>query len=182
LTPIKSDYSTKEINAKSVNGVKLTIPAAIPEKYWPLLISQNKKFAFLGNADNQSGTIIDLNTKKIVFVDEPDSVLIYSYNDIISNTGRFIYSARYGDDKTILFKDFSLQKYYSIKTEILEEFYGFKFIEFSPNDITYMFYSYLDEERPTISVQESIKPNFTSIILQVRNLYKQIMYQMKAYL
>lgn len=148
LAPMLTQEFIDEKKVKEIEKLKLIIPDFAPEMYNPILLSQNKKLAFLGNLESRKSSILDLKSRKIVSVDEKDSIIFPTYEGCLSNTGRYLYPGylESTNDGSILYKDLIDQKYmkflenstevedFNGKPSLFNEYYSFNFIDFSPQD------------------------------------------------
>lgn len=148
LPPMLTDEFRRESQNLKLDQLELIIPQVLPEKFDPIILSQNKNLAYLGNPDTRTGSILDLKTRKILFIDKRDTV-IYPYpGGHLSNSGRYFNPGyiEYYNNEAILFKDLINQKYVSFheSTSTVEgidgtissysDYYDLNFIDFSPNE------------------------------------------------
>jgi hypothetical protein len=131
MPPIKVGLS----KYKSGQKVELILPPILPEFFTPVIISKNKRYAYLGNKDVMSGSVLDLNSRKLIVGSDKDTIILPVSGSVLSNTGRYIVSAYISSlgNELYLYRDLFSHTYITCQESELDYLY-INLLEFSPDD------------------------------------------------
>jgi uncharacterized caspase-like protein len=141
--------------------IELLLPQNVPDRFEPIIISRNRKYALLGNWQLNSNQVIDLKTKKPIIKSDVDTILSSNYSSLLSNTGRYLasdYLEIYGDSIYFL-RDLINHKYLKIKNSFEASLFEMRVIEFSKDDKAILVKKIDTTEKVTLSVYDKYLDN-----------------------
>jgi len=162
MPPIKVGLSKYRKGQK----VELILPPVLPEFFTPVVISKNKQFAYLGNENTRSGSVLDLNSRKLIVGSDMDTAIFPVSGSILSNTGRYIVSAYITGlgNELYLYRDLFAHKYITCQYSELD-YLSINLLEFSIDDAYAVLRGYKDNDETDLIFQDIKRNTFTKFSL-----------------
>ncbi|HLP12474.1 MAG TPA: caspase family protein [Flavobacteriales bacterium] len=142
LPPVAAEKE-KPLALEKKADINLVIPKSMPNFFWPLAVSENKKYAYIGNLENHFEGVMDLKSRKLSVSGKMDSIVATHYESDfsfkISNTGRYLFGGFDGtlNDRYILFRDLISKTYLYHDFPLYSKFQELRMNGFSPNDLVF---------------------------------------------